>query len=474
MANNDQQKTYIVFLDDESGSMDDLKAAAIKDHNATIASVKDAATKYQQDTIVSNFGFGRGEVRRYVVNSNPHVLVPKTSWLAAGGTPGRKALKEAIDLLKTMPDYNSPNVAFAVFTTTDGEFDSDYYGASGPRTADLAREITELTATGRWTFVFRVPKNGIRHLDGLRIPAGNIQEWETTAAGMEKSTVATTQAMDQFFATRSTGQKSSTVFYANATNVDTSKLLDISGKTSLYLVEAWENGDQIRDFILRRRTRYLKGSAFYQLTKTEPRVGPKKIIAVRPRSGPDFGKVFAGLEARTMLGLSSVDNIRLHPGDHGDFDIFIQSESINRKLVAGTGVLYWEAIGVPFTQEEIDRFTGKAPVAPAKPAVVQLPAVAPTNKPTANPLHAAKKAAPAVSLATHGVPVTRAPAHGIVKPQPLPAVKGRVRYHSPTAASLFYSTRDIAREVAHSMPGKKQYDAGPGTAYGRRFFVDAA
>jgi hypothetical protein len=44
----------------------------------------------------------------------------------------------------------------------------------------------------------------------------------------------------------------------------------------------------------------------------------------------------------------------------------------------------------------------------------------------------------------------------------------------PTANSLFYSTRDIAREVAHSMPGKKQYDAGPQAQHGRRFFVDAA
>jgi hypothetical protein len=462
---NGQQKTYIVLLDDESGSMVSLRTAATKDHNTTVTGIKDSATKYQQDTIVSNFGFGSGEVRRYVVNSNPHVLAPKTSWVASGGTPGRKAIREAIELLKTMPDYNSPNVAFAIFTTTDGEFDGDYWD-NNPTTkeAELAHEIAELTRTGRWTFVFRVPKGGRKHLAGLRIPAGNVQEWETTAAGMAASTVQTTQAFDTFFATRATGKTSSTVFYADATNVDTSKLVDISKRTSLYVVEDYENGIQIRDFILKRRQRYLKGSAFYQLSKTEKRVGPNKMLAIRDRT---TGVVYAGKEARTMLGLSSVDNITLHPGNHGNYDIFVQSESVNRKLVKGYGVIYWEEIGVPFTQEEIDRFTGvkpAAPVAPAKPAVVQLPAVPVSTRPTPSPLKPTPKTVPA--------PVTQV-AVGL-KPVAFPAVNGRVRYHLPTADALFYSTRDVAREVAQSLPGKKQYDAGPTAPYGRRFFVAAA
>lgn len=447
-----QQKTYILFLNDESGSMHRLTSAAIKDYNANIDGVKTSATKHEQDTIVSMFGFGHGDVRRYVVNSNPHVLKPLTSWKSDGGTPGRKALKAAIELFKTMPDYNSPNVAFAIFTTTDGEFDSDAGRAStaeDPRTEQLAQEIAALSATERWTFVFRVPRGGRRHLSGLRIPEGNIQEWDTTAAGLEKSTAQTAQAFDTFFATRATGKTSSTVFYADATAVDTSKLLDISKRTSLYVVEDYENGKQIRDFILARRTRYLKGSAFYQLTKTEPRVGPNKMLAVRDRT---TGAVYAGKEARTMLGLSSVDNIRLHPGNHGNYDLFIQSESVNRKLVAGTGVLYWEEIGVPFTQEEIDRFTGVAAPKPVAPAVVQLPAVQPTNKPTPSPLK------PTPKVATH------------VEPVPIKQA-GRVRYHTAPASAVFYPTRDEARRMSFYSGKAKQYDAGPDAPKGKRFYV---
>lgn len=453
MQNKPQQKTYVIFLNDESGSMHMLTGAALKDYNANVGGVKDSATKYEQDTIVSMFSFGGGEVRRNIVNSNPHVLKPLTTWRASGGTPGRKAIKEAIDLFKSMPDFNNPNVAFAVFTTTDGAFDGDFYG-TGPTVAELAREIEALNRTGRWTFVFRVPNGGSRNLDGLGIPHGNIQEWETTEAGMAESTAKTAKAFDTFFATRATGQTSSTVFYASAAAVDTSALVDITKDVSLYVVDAHQNGMEIRDFILRHRMEYLKGSAFYQLTKTEARVQPEKIIAVRNRT---TGKIYAGKEARLMLGLPTDKNVRLHPGDHGNYDLFIQSSSVNRKLVGGTGVIYWKAIGKPFTEADLAYLQPK----PAAPAVVQLPAVAPTNKPTPSPLKPTPKAAAAVP----------APAHGIAKPQPIiPSDGGRVRYHTPSYNAVFYPNREVARYQA-DLKGKKQYDAGPTAPKGKRFYV---
>jgi hypothetical protein len=457
------QKIYAGFAKDESSSMGSLRSAAVTDYNNTIGSLTGASSREVLDTIVSVVGFG-SFVTRQIVNSNPHVLQPLTGWTANGNTALYDGIGDLIEQFLAVPDYNNQNVSFIVSATTDGEENCSHKYNK----ASLRRKIEELQATGRWTFVLRVPKGARRYVDGLGIPAGNIQEWETTSAGMAQATAATTQAFDSFITARASGQKSSTVFYANATAVDTSKLVDISKRTSLYVVESYENGKQIRDFILARRSRYLKGSAFYQLTKTEPRVGPNKMLAVRDRT---TGVVYAGKEARTMLGLSSVDNIRLHPGDHGNYDLFIQSESVNRKLVAGTGVLYWEEIGVPFTQEEIDRFTGVTP-APAKPAVVVLPAVAPTNRPTPSPLKPTPVAKP--TWPVNMAPAPQVPAVGGNKPTALPAVNGRVRYHAPTADALFYSTRDIAREVAQTLPGKKQYDAGPTAPYGRRFFVAAA
>lgn len=394
-------KQYIGFVNDHSGSMAGVRArAAIGDYNVTIGAVKDAASREMLDTIVSvvAIGIGKNEkgydgygTTRQVVVSNPHVLKPITAWPTPGGTPLYDGVGDMIELFKSLPDYNNPDVSFLVMTTTDGE-----EGHSSKYTASsLSQEIAKLSATGRWTFVFRVPKGNRREITGrLGVSADNVQEWETTAEGMAKSTAATTQAINTFYASRSAGKTSSTVFYANAAAVDTSALVDITSKVSLYVVPNEFNGREIRDFILTKRMQYLKGAAFYQLTKTEPRVSHTKLILIRERALPN--RIFAGKDARAMIGLPTDRNARLHPGDHKDFDIFIQSESVNRKLVATTGVVYWEEKGVAFTQEELDKFNGVAkPVA----GPVVLPAVAPTNKPTPSPLKPTPKA-PAVTVYT--------------------------------------------------------------------------
>ncbi len=375
-------KNYIGFVNDHSGSMgtNGLVQAAMKDYNTNIKAVKDAATREMLDTVVSVVGVGYPggyETTRQVIISNPHVLKPIDRWSTAGGTPLYDGIGNMIELLKNLPDAYSKDVSFLIMVTTDGE---EAHSKIWNKTT-LANEIKAMQDTGRWTFVFRVPRNAKHTVAGLNIPPDNIQEWDTSAKGMAESTVANTQAMDNYFSTRAAGMSSSGAFYANAANVNVAALEDITKKISMYVVKPEDQGIQIRDFILKHRMEYLKGAAFYQLTKTEPRVSHTKLVLIRDRA---TGKFFGGKEARSMINLPSDRNARLHPGDHKAFDLFIQSESINRKLVGGTGVAYWAELGKPFTQDEIDLFTKPATV--AKPAVVVLPQVTPTNKPTKSPL----------------------------------------------------------------------------------------
>jgi hypothetical protein len=185
-----------------------------------------------------------------------------------------------IELFKSLPDYLNPDVSFLVVTTTDGkEEHSRKYDA-----ARMAREIRELQAV--WSLDVRVPRpeGSGDTITKLGVPIDNVQEWGTTAQGMAESTAATTKAVDTYFATRASGVRSSSVFYANAAAVNVTALKDISKDVSLYVVPQEDSGIQIRDFILKHRMEYLKGSAFYQLTKTEPRVSHTKLIAIRERS----------------------------------------------------------------------------------------------------------------------------------------------------------------------------------------------
>ena len=383
-------KNYITFVNDHSSSMIKHAAAAIKDFNNNITAVKDAASAEMLDTVVSvvAIGLGRGYrsnmmgygVERQITVSNPHVLKPVSAWPTPGGTPLYDGIGDMIEMCLSLPDADKPDVSFLVMINTDGEEQhSEKYTE-----ASLAALISKVNATGRWTFVMRVPKGAyLTRIRNLGIPADNIQQWDTSsAAGITQTTQANTQAMTSYFAARSAGAKSSSSFYANAAAVNLAALEDVTKKVSLYVVPQESNGIEIRPFILSHRMDYLKGAAFYQLTKTESKVSFTKQILVRDRA---TGKIFAGKDARNMIGLPSDRNARLHPGDHKNFDIFIQSESVNRKLVAGTGVVYWKEIGVPFTAADLAYLQPKAAV-PAAPAVVQLPAVPVSHAPTKSPI----------------------------------------------------------------------------------------
>lgn len=378
-----QAKNYISLANDHSGSMWNLTAAALKDYNTNIVAIREAATREMQDTIVSVTGFA-SRVTRELTVSNPHVLKPMEYWPAQGGTALYDAIADQIQMHLALPDAHQPNVSFLLMITTDGGEASSNISKEA-----LATMIKKVMETDRWTFVLRVPKGQKTHhqITGLGIPADNIQEWETTSAGMAASTAVNTAAVDTFFVARSAGRKSSSSFYTNTAEVNLAVLKEVPAKAvKLYVVDDQFNGKWISDFILSKRQQYLKGSAFFQLTKTEPKVAQDKLILIREDT---TGKFYAGAEARQMIGMPAFGNARLHPGDHKGFDIFIQSKSWNRHLVAGTGVAYWEAQGVPFTQSDVDLVTKPAEPKRATPAVapvVQLPKVAPTNRPTKSPL----------------------------------------------------------------------------------------
>jgi hypothetical protein len=89
-------------------------------------------------------------------------------------------------------------------------------------------------------------------------------------------------------------------------------------------------------------TPYQRGSAFYELVKTEKAVQATKLIVIRSRKD---GAVYAGQSARDLLNLPTQGTIKLSPGDHGDWEIFIQSTSSNRHLPVGSKVLYWKNAG---------------------------------------------------------------------------------------------------------------------------------
>lgn len=344
-------KTYVGFSRDHSGSMGHLARAAMTDYNAQIDLIKSAAQKHNQDTIVSVVTIGLGRLATVgveTVNSNVTVLKPLTRYeTEAYGTPMIESVFKLIELMENVPDASDPDVSFLVMVTTDGQETQ----ARG-RGRELAAKIRQLQATDRWTFVFRVPKNGARELATLGINNVNVYEWDTTVQGVQVSTQANVEAFTEYFTQRSTGMKSTSKFYANLEDVSIAdlqkSLVDISNDVKFFDVAAHEAGSLIRPFVESKLNGPMaRGGAFYQLVKTEPKVQANKRIAIRDKT---TGTVFAGDAARQMLALPLYGTVRLAPDDLGDYDVFIQSTSVNRKLDPNTQLMYWPAVGQAFKE----------------------------------------------------------------------------------------------------------------------------
>lgn len=347
------KKQYIAFVTDHTGSMGSRIRPAVADFNAMINGTRSAAQANDIDTIVSHVKIGHNG------NSAPHVAINNSSLSAlsemsvadydaqAGSTRLFDTVVKAIELLQAAPDANAEDVSFLVMVNTDGGNNAG--SVKGPA---MAKMIAQLQNTDRWTVVFRVPKGEARTLTSMGIDEGNIMEWELSTKGLEQATVASTQAMTQFYQGRAAGVKSTRSFYASLKNVTSEEvkaaLVDVSAKVALLPVAEAEHEMQIRDFVEKRTGKaLLKGAAFYQLTKSEDKVQASKKICIRDKK---TNAIYYGDAARQLLGMPKYDDVRLKPADLGNFDVFIQSTSVNRKVQHGSQILVWEEVGTAYKE----------------------------------------------------------------------------------------------------------------------------
>lgn len=345
-------KSYTGISRDHSASMRPLTEYAAIDYNNQIAEIK--ANAEGMDTIVSvvKCGVGRpGIVERIITNSTVNMLTdvdPKDYDADGWSTPLFDSIGSLIETFEAVPDANDNNVSFLITAITDGEENS-----SSTWKHKLFDKIKKLQATDRWTFVFRVPRGYARSLVSLGIPPGNILEWEQTKAGLAKATQETSIALSSYYTNIKSGVKSTAKFFTNIADVSPDeikkKLHDVTDQVSFWVVSDLEDGVQIRDFCEAHlnKQKMLKGAGFYQLVKPEKDIQDYKQIIIRDKA---TGFVYTGDDVRDMLGLPNYGHIKVSPGDHGQWDIYIQSTSVNRKLPAGTSVLYFANIGKPYTE----------------------------------------------------------------------------------------------------------------------------
>ena len=91
----------------------------------------------------------------------------------------------------------------------------------------------------------------------------------------------------------------------------------------------------IKDFVTENGLLFKVGRGFYEFTKTETIQGHKEIVLMDRKTGD----LYSGTAARDLLGLFST-TARIRPASLDKYAVFVQSTSVNRRLVGGTRFLY--------------------------------------------------------------------------------------------------------------------------------------
>lgn len=333
MKSNGVQKltNHIALVVDRSGSMSHLSTNVVDVFDNEINHLRQRSIDLDQETRVSIYLFDDNvnclafdmDVMRVKTLRGLYTIGGQTAMMDATGL----AIKE----LGMIPELHSDH-AFLIFCLTDGQENRSRQYTS----QSLSKLINGLPE--HWTVVAQVPNaHGIHEAKQFGFPSGNIQVWDTSSRGLESAAQSTRSAMDTYMTNRAAGTRGTRQFFTtdlgNVAVKDVTKKLDQlrSHEYSIYDVRKTSG---IKAFVESWEKEYIKGSAYYELNKKES-IQNYKQIAIQNRKN---GKVYGGDGARQLLQLPAYE-VRVNPGDHGDWRIFVQSTSLNRILIPGTQLL---------------------------------------------------------------------------------------------------------------------------------------
>lgn len=323
---------HIALVVDTSGSMRYLKDTLERTLNEQIDSIKQSAYNSGQETNVSVYTFA-SNVNRVTGPAHPEAIQPIRNLYIGGDTALIDAVSKATEDLSIPSKRSGDDISFLVITLTDGE--ENFSSRSAREFADMLRVKQ---GTDRWSFAFLVPPGGRRYLTDLGVPTGNIQEWELTDSGLEQAMHISGSAYSHYTGLRAAGITATKSMFTDLSGVSKSQLVtnldDVSASFKRYKVD---KESAISDFCKARIGTYPLGKAYYQLTKTE-KIQDHKRVVIEERTSK---KLYGGDQAKGLIGLTSGAGVtvRVTPGNHANYNIFVNSTSMNRKLVRGTSLL---------------------------------------------------------------------------------------------------------------------------------------
>lgn len=323
---------HIALVLDASGSMSRRIYDVIKVADQQIAYLAQRSKELDQETRITVYTFN-SQVTCVVYDKDVLRLPSIRKFYQPRGNTALidATLKSQSDLEETPQRYGDH--AFLTFVLTDGMENINRY-----RKSELNKKLTSLAENQ--TVACLVPDMRAK-FEAMKFgfPKDNIAIWDaSTTEGIEEAGEVIRRSTETFMSGRTSGIRSYSNLFStgeqtlNRDTVKAAKLKPIPLDT--YTVLKVTKEFPIREYVQEQGHVYLIGKAFYQLTKTES-IQPQKVVAIRNKKS---GRFYTGSEARNLLGLPQME-VRVRPDVNPKFEVFIQSTSVNRKLVPGTKLL---------------------------------------------------------------------------------------------------------------------------------------
>ncbi|MDX2561197.1 VWA domain-containing protein [Streptomyces sp. TX20-6-3] len=343
MTRSQNYINHVALVLDASSSMSHLSRKVIEVADQQIAYLARRSKDLDQETRVTVYVFA--DKVECVIYDKDVLRMPSLKQLyRVGGMTAllAAALKSQRELAQTAQLYGDHS--FLTFVLTDGQENASHRCPDAPSKdrRELVNAVAEMIRTqeDNWTLAVLVPDQTGKH-EAMQggFPKDNIAIWDATSTqGLEEAGQVIQEATEKFMVGRSKGIRGSRAVFsvgAEAVNKDTVEAAGLAPvDPSEYELIAVARDAAIRDWVVESGHTYRTGGAFYQLSKSE-KIQARKQIAVLEKK---TDRVYAGPEARSLLGLPDVE-VRVKPDHNDDFTIFVQSTSVNRKLVPNTRLL---------------------------------------------------------------------------------------------------------------------------------------
>ena len=333
---NQNPINHVTLVLDASPSMQHLVDTTIKVADDQIKFLAERSQQLYMETRVTVYAFADPDMIDCLFYDMDVLRLPSLKGLYT--TKGRStalidaAVKSQLDLDKTATLYGDH--AFLTFLLTDGEENSSI-AYNGKALRDLLAGQPD-----NWTMAVLVPdqRSKIRCQD-LGFHRSNVAVWDaTTKQGMEDAGHTIRAATDAYMTSRSTGVTTKTgIFTMDATTVNHKTVAANLRELSGFRVEHVKQPAVIKEFIdsLRPKVPFVQGANYFPLIKRE-RINDSKEVVIRHKVS---GKIYGGPQARQLVGLPDTGEVSVSPQPNNEYDVFIQSTSLNRKLIPGHDLL---------------------------------------------------------------------------------------------------------------------------------------